>query len=400
MKETAEQVFEKDRQGYLPVFQRYPIVLERGEGAYVYDNTGKKYLDFLGGIAVNVLGHAYGPLVEAVAEQAGKLIHCSNLYYTQAQADAADKLVKLSGLGKAFFGNSGAEANEGAIKLARKYAHQFDPEKSQIITALDSFHGRTIATLTATGQPKYQEGFGPLPAGFDYVPYNDIHALEKLMSEKTCAVMLETIQGEGGVYTPKDDYLKQVRALCDKYHALLIFDEIQAGIGRSGKFFAYERYHVKPDIVTLAKGLAGGVPIGAFIATDEVAKAFHAGDHGTTFGGNPLACAAANVVLDTVPKEQFLAHVEEVGTYFKGKLEALQQSYPALMTEVRGVGLILGVQLTKPGRDIVNKCLERGAIINCTAGTVLRFIPPLIITKAQVDEVMGILDTVLSEEEG
>ena len=400
MKETAEQVFEKDRQGYLPVFQRYPIVLERGEGAYVYDNTGKKYLDFLGGIAVNVLGHAYGPLVEAVAEQAGRLIHCSNLYYTQAQADAADKLVKLSGLGKAFFGNSGAEANEGAIKLARKYAHQFDPEKSQIITALDSFHGRTIATLTATGQPKYQEGFGPLPAGFDYVPYNDIHALEKLMSEKTCAVMLETIQGEGGVYTPKDDYLKQVRALCDKYHALLIFDEIQAGIGRSGKFFAYERYHVKPDIVTLAKGLAGGVPIGAFIATDEVAKAFHAGDHGTTFGGNPLACAAANVVLDTVPKEQFLAHVEEVGTYFKGKLEALQQSYPALMTEVRGVGLILGVQLTKPGRDIVNKCLERGAIINCTAGTVLRFIPPLIITKAQVDEVMGILDTVLSEEEG
>ncbi|MBR0285199.1 MAG: acetylornithine transaminase [Selenomonadaceae bacterium] len=400
MKETAEQVFEKDRQGYLPVFQRYPIVLERGEGAYVYDNTGKKYLDFLGGIAVNVLGHAYGPLVEAVTEQAGKLIHCSNLYYTQAQADAADKLVKLSGLGKAFFGNSGAEANEGAIKLARKYAHQFDPEKSQIITALDSFHGRTIATLTATGQPKYQEGFGPLPAGFDYVPYNDIHALEKLMSEKTCAVMLETIQGEGGVYTPKDDYLKQVRALCDKYHALLIFDEIQAGIGRSGKFFAYERYHVKPDIVTLAKGLAGGVPIGAFIATDEVAKAFHAGDHGTTFGGNPLACAAANVVLDTVPKEQFLAHVEEVGTYFKGKLEALQQSYPALMTEVRGVGLILGVQLTKPGRDIVNKCLERGAIINCTAGTVLRFIPPLIITKAQVDEVVGILDTVLSEEEG
>lgn len=400
MKETAEQVFEKDRQGYLPVFQRYPIVLERGEGAYVYDNTGKKYLDFLGGIAVNVLGHAYGPLVEAVAEQAGKLIHCSNLYYTQAQADAADKLVKLSGLGKAFFGNSGAEANEGAIKLARKYAHQFDAEKSQIITALDSFHGRTIATLTATGQPKYQEGFGPLPAGFDYVPYNDIHALEKLMSEKTCAVMLETIQGEGGVYTPKDDYLKQVRALCDKYHALLIFDEIQAGIGRSGKFFAYERYHVKPDIVTLAKGLAGGVPIGAFIATDEVAKAFHAGDHGTTFGGNPLACAAANVVLDTVPKEQFLAHVEEVGTYFKGKLEALQQSYPALMTEVRGVGLILGVQLTKPGRDIVNKCLERGAIINCTAGTVLRFIPPLIITKAQVDEVVEILDTVLSEEEG
>ncbi len=395
MKETAQQIFDKDARDYLPVFNRYRIVLEHGEGAYVYDNTGKKYIDFLGGIAVNVLGHAYKPLVDAVAEQAGKLIHCSNLYYTQAQADAASKLVKLSGLGKAFFGNSGAEANEGAIKIARKYAHGIDPDKSQIITAWDSFHGRTIATLTATGQMKYQEGFGPLPDGFDYVPYNDIGELEKLMSDKTCAVMLETIQGEGGVHTPEGDYLKKVRALCDKHHALLIFDEIQAGIGRSGKFFAYEKYGVKPDIVTLAKGLAGGVPIGAFIVTDEVAKAFHAGDHGTTFGGNPLACAAANVVLDTVPQPEFLAHVEEVGGYFRQKLEALREKYPSLITEIRGTGLILGAQLTKPGRDIVNEVLEKGAIINCTAGTVLRFIPPLIITKEQVDEVVGILASVL-----
>lgn len=399
MKETDQIIFSEDKDNYLPVFNRYKIVLDHGNGVYAWDNNGKKYIDFLGGIAVNVLGHNYQPLVEAVAEQAGRMIHCSNLYYTQPQADAASKLVKLSGLGKAFFANSGAEANEGAIKIARKYAHGINPEKSQIITAWDSFHGRTIATLTATGQPHYHEGVGPLPEGFDYVHYNDIGELEAMMSDKTAAVMLETIQGEGGVHTPNGDYLKKVRELCDKYQALLIFDEIQAGIGRTGKFFAYEKYGVKPDIVTLAKGLAGGVPIGAFIVTDEVAAAFKPGDHGTTFGGNPLACAAANVVLDTVPKAEFLQQVEEVGSYFKGKLEVLMQKYPSLIKDVRGTGLILGAELSGPehGRDIVNGCLAKGAIINCTAGKVLRFIPPLIITKAQVDEVMDILDEVVSQ---
>ena len=274
MRETDQEIMAKDKAGYLPVFSRYEIVLDHGEGAYVWDHNGKKYLDFLGGIAVNVLGHNHPALVKAVSEQAGKMLHCSNLYYTQAQADAADKLAKLSGLedAKVFFGNSGAEANEGAIKLARKFTHQQDPEKSQIITAWMSFHGRTLATLTATGQPHYQEGVGPLPEGFDYVHYNDIAELEKMMSDKTCAVMLETIQGEGGVYTPNPGYLQQVRELCDKHGALLIFDEIQAGIGRSGKFFAYEKYGVKPDIVTLAKGLAGGVPIGAFIVTEKVGQ--------------------------------------------------------------------------------------------------------------------------------
>lgn len=399
MKETDQEIFAEDRENYLPVFNRYRIVLDHGDGAYVWDINGRKYLDFLGGIAVNVLGHHYGPLVEAISEQAGKLIHCSNLYYTQPQADAAAQLVRLSGLGKAFFANSGAEANEGAIKIARKYAHQIDPDKSQIITAWDSFHGRTIATLTATGQPHYHEGVGPLPAGFDYVHYNDADELATMMSDKTAAVMLETIQGEGGVYTPDPGYLQQVRALCDKYHALLIFDEIQAGIGRSGKFFAYEKYGVKPDIVTLAKGLAGGVPIGAFLTTDEVAQAFRPGDHGTTFGGNPLACAAANVVLNTVPKSEFLQHVETVGAYFKGKLEALKDKYPSMLVDVRGTGLILGAELSgsEHGRDIVNACLDKGAIINCTAGKVLRFIPPLIVTEEQVDEVADILDTVLAE---
>lgn len=398
MSETEQQIFEKDAKDYLPVFNRYKIVLDHGEGAYVWDITGKKYLDFLGGIAVNVLGHGYQPLVNAIAKQAERLIHVSNLYYTEPQANAATKLVALSGLGKAFFGNSGAEANEGAIKIARKYAHQIDPEKSQILTAWDSFHGRTIATLTATGQPKYQEGVGPLPAGFDYIRYNDIADLEAKISDKTAAVMLETIQGEGGVYTPEDNYLKKVRALCGTHHALLILDEIQAGIGRAGTFFAYEKYGVRPDIVTLAKGLAGGVPIGAFIVTDEVAKAFHAGDHGTTFGGNPLACAAANVVLDTVPKPEFLARVEVLGAYFKQKLKGLQKKYPAYVVDVRGTGLILGAELAsgEHGRDIVNACLEKGAIINCTAGKVLRFIPPLIITEAQIDEVVALVDEVIS----
>lgn len=394
---TDEQIFAKDERDYLPVFARYKIVLDHGDGVYVYDTQGKKYIDFLGGIAVNVLGHNHTELVKAVAEQAGRMIHCSNLYYTQTQADAAEKLVKLSGLGKVFFANSGAEANEGAIKVARKYAHSIHPDKSQIITALHSFHGRTIATLTATGQPKYQEGFGPLPAGFDYVPYNDIQALEDMMSGSTAAVMLEPIQGEGGVHVPDMEYLQKVRELCDKYNAVLIFDEIQSGIGRSGKFFAYEAFGVKPDVVTLAKGLAGGVPIGAFITTDKVAAALHAGDHGSTFGGNPLACAAANVVLDTVGNELFLASVAKKGQYMKSRLQELQAKFPSLVKEVRGMGLILGMEIAKPGRDIVNACLEKGAIINCTAGNVLRFVPPLIVTQEHIDEVCDILAEVLPE---
>lgn len=401
MRETDQEIMAKDKAGYLPVFSRYEIVLDHGEGAYVWDHNGKKYLDFLGGIAVNVLGHNHPALVKAVSEQAGKMLHCSNLYYTQAQADAADKLAKLSGLedAKVFFGNSGAEANEGAIKLARKFTHQQDPEKSQIITAWMSFHGRTLATLTATGQPHYQEGVGPLPEGFDYVHYNDIAALEKMMSDKTCAVMLETIQGEGGVYTPNSGYLQQVRELCDKHGALLIFDEIQAGIGRSGEFFAYDKYGVKPDIVTLAKGLAGGVPIGAFVARGEVARAMQPGDHGTTFGGNPLACAAANVVLDTVPQAEFLEHIRQVGSYFKQQLSSLQAKFPSLISQVRGEGLILGAELSRDdiGRDIVNECLSEGIIINCTVGKVLRFIPPLIIDEEQVDEVVKVLAKVLEK---
>lgn len=392
---TNEEIFAKDKSDYLPVFARYNIVLDHGDGPYVYDIKGKKYIDFLAGIAVNVVGHNYKPLVDAVSKQASKMIHCSNLYYTEVQVEAAEKLKKLSGMDKVFFGNSGAEANEGAIKLARKYATNIDPEKIQIISALHSFHGRTLATLTATGQDHYHHGFGPLPAGFDYVPYNDIQALEAKMSDKTCAVMLEAIQGEGGVHVPDPDYLPKVRALCDKYNAVLIFDEVQCGMGRTGTFFGCQQFGVKPDIVTLAKGLAGGVPIGAFMATDKVASAFHAGDHGSTFGGNPLACAAACVVLDALIDGNLMENAKEIGAYLQSKFEENKAKYPNLIKEVRGRGLILGMELTRPGREIANECLDYGAIINCTAGNVLRFVPPLNITKAHVDELISVLDKVL-----
>lgn len=392
---TNEEIFAKDKSDYLPVFARYNIVLDHGDGPYVYDTKGKKYIDFLAGIAVNVVGHNYKPLVDAVSQQASKMIHCSNLYYTEVQVEAAEKLKKLSGMDKVFFGNSGAEANEGAIKLARKYATNIDPEKIQIISALHSFHGRTLTTLTATGQDHYHHGFGPLPAGFDYVPYNDIQALEAKMSDKTCAVMLEAIQGEGGVHVPDPDYLPKVRALCDKYNAVLIFDEVQCGMGRTGTFFGCQQFGVKPDIVTLAKGLAGGVPIGAFMATDKVANAFHAGDHGSTFGGNPLACAAACVVLDALIDGNLMENAKEIGAYLQSKFEEYKAKYPNLIKEVRGRGLILGMELTRPGREIANECLDYGAIINCTAGNVLRFVPPLNITKAHVDELISVLDKVL-----
>lgn len=392
---TDEQIFAKDKDDYMPVFARYNIVLDHGDGPYLYDTNGKKYIDYLAGIAVNVVGHNYKPLVDAISRQAAKMIHCSNLYYTEVQVEAAEKLKKLSDMDKVFFGNSGAEANEGAIKLARKYATDIDPEKIQIISALHSFHGRTIATLTATGQDHYHHGFGPLPEGFDYVPFNDIEALEAKMSNKTCAVMLEAIQGEGGVHVPDKDYLPKVRALCDKYNAVLIFDEVQCGMGRTGTFFGCQQFGVKPDIVTLAKGLAGGVPIGAFLATDKVARAFHPGDHGSTFGGNPLACAAACVVLDALTKDNLMKNAVEVGAYLKEKFNAYKEKYPTLIKDVRGRGLILGMELSRPGREIANECLDYGAIINCTAGNVLRFVPPLNITKTHVDELIAILDKVL-----
>lgn len=380
---------------YMPVFNRYPLVLDHGQGCYVYDADGRKYLDFLAGIAVNILGHAHPKLVEAISQQAGKLIHCSNLYYTSVQARLIERLAKSSGMDRVFLANSGAEGNEGAIKLARKYAKKISPDKVEIITATHSFHGRTLATLMATAQPKYQQGFEPLPQGFSYVPYNDIQALADKISTKTCAVMLEPIQGEGGIHVPDEQYLAAVRELCDRNGALLIFDEIQCGMARTGQMFGYQLFNVKPDIVTLAKGLGGGIPIGAFLAVEQVAAAFSPGDHGSTFGGNPLACAAANAVFDVIEQENLLAHVQEVSSYFMTKLELMQTKYPKLIQEVRGKGLMVGIELTVPGKDIVTGCLERGLIINCTANTVLRLVPPLIVEKQQIDEMLTVLDSVL-----
>ena len=392
-----QQVIEQDKKYFMPVFSRYSLVLSHGEGPYVFDTDGKKYIDFLAGIAVNVLGHAHPALVKAVCEQAGRLIHCSNLYYTEPQVLLIEKIAQLSGLDKIFISNSGAEANEGAMKLARKYGKLTSPDKFEIVTAEHSFHGRTLATLTATGQPKYQEGYEPLPGGFRYVPFNDKKALAAVVSDKTCAIMIEPIQGEGGIHVPLDGYLQYARELCDKHGALLIFDEIQSGMGRTGTFLACQGYGVKPDIVTLAKGLAGGVPIGAFMATDKVAAAFSPGDHGSTFGGNPLACAAALAVLEVIEKEKLMANSVAMGAYLKNKLEGLKQKYPALIKDVRGKGLMMGAELTRPGREVVDRCMTQGAIINCTAGNVLRFVPPLDIKPEHVDEVITVLDNVLEK---
>ena len=389
-------IYDRDARHYLPVFKRYPLILDHGDGVYLYDSEGRRYLDFLAGIAVNVLGHAYPPLVAAIAAQAARLIHCSNLYYTAAQAEAAERLTALSGLDKAFFANSGAEANEGAIKLARKYGYRRDPRKTTIITATASFHGRTLATLTATGQPKYREGFGPLPEGFRYVPYGDGDALAAAMDGNTCAVLLETVQGEGGVHVPTRDYLGRVRQLCDAHGALLILDEIQSGVGRCGSFFAYEAFGIRPDIVTLAKGLGGGVPIGAFCATDAAAAAFTVGDHGTTFGGNPLACAAANIVMDTIAAPDFLHHVRVMGDYLRAGLDRLRAAYPQHVRDVRGLGLMQGLELHHDGRAVVDACLHEGLIINCTAGNVLRFVPPLIIEREHIDTLITTLHAVLA----
>lgn len=395
---NKQDVFAIDKAHYMPVFARYPMVISHGEGAYVTDTDGNRYLDFFAGIAVNALGHAHPNLVKAVSEQAAKVIHCSNLYYTEVQAQLIEKLAALSGLDKVFLANSGAEANEGALKLARKYGKTIADDKYEIITANHCFHGRTLMTLTATAQPKYQAGYEPLPQGFTYIDYNDIAALENAISDKTCAVVLEPIQGEGGVNVPADDYLQKVRALCDKYGALLIFDEVQTGIGRTGKMFAYEHFGIKPDIVTLAKGLAGGVPIGAFLATDKVASAFHPGDHGSTFGGNPLACAASKAVLDTILEDDLLDNVTEVGAYLMDAIRALGEKYPTIIRSVRGKGFMVGIELTREGREIVQACLDAKLIINCTAGNVLRLVPSLTIGKQQVDEMITILDAVLAKQ--
>ena len=376
-------------------YARPPISIVRGQGCKVYDAEGREYLDFVAGIAVNALGHDHPDLVTAIEQQARHLLHASNLYYSEPQVQLAQQLVELSFGQKVFFCNSGAEANEAAIKLARKYAtEKFGPERYEIITMHNSFHGRTLATLAATGQAKAHQGFAPLPEGFSYANLNDLKSVKSLITERTAAVIVEPIQGEGGVIVANQDFMQQLRALCSERQILLIFDEIQTGIGRTGTMFAYEQYGIHPDVMTLAKGLGGGVPIGACVATDMVAQAFGPGSHGSTFGGNPLACAASLAVIRVVLGSQLLDKIQTVGSYLKKGLEELKNRVP-LIKEVRGKGLLQGIELSIDGKPVVQDCLTRKVLINCTAERVLRFIPPLIISRKDVDQLLKVLSDVL-----
>jgi predicted acetylornithine/succinylornithine family transaminase len=376
-------------------YKRFPIVLVKGSGVKVWDVNGKEYLDFVAGIAVCNLGHSHPQVIAAVKEQLENLTHVSNLYYTEPQAQLARLLVENSFADKVFFCNSGAEANEAAIKLARKYAHEnMGPDKFELITMKDSFHGRTMATITATGQEKFQFGFTPLLEGFTYVPFNDLQALEARISNKTCGIMLEPIQGEGGVNIPDDNYLVSVREICDRHGILLIVDEVQTGMGRTGKLFAYEYSGIKPDIMTLAKALGNGFPIGAMLATDKIAKAFVPGNHASTFGGSPLAMAAANATVKTMLHESILEHCREMGDYFLLQLKNLQQKHK-IIKEARGKGLMLAAQLNIESGDIVNQCLQRGLLIASAGSKTLRFVPPLIITTQDIDQAIKVLDEVM-----
>jgi len=377
-------------------YKRYPMILSRGEGCRVWDLEGKEYLDCVAGIAVCSLGHSHPKVVEAIRKQAGILTHVSNLYYTEAQGLLAERLVQASFAGKVFFCNSGAEANEAAIKLARKYGNEVLGGKNEIITMEGSFHGRTLATITATGQAKFQAGFEPLPAGFRYVPYNDLSALEAAVDGKTCAVLVEPVQAEGGVRVPDPGYLKGVREICDRKGILLILDEVQTGMGRTGTFLAHEAEGITPDIATLAKALGNGFPVGAMLATDRAAAAFAPGNHASTFGGNLLAMAAGLAVVSVLLDEGLLVRAAEAGRYFIEKLRALKEKH-ASIRDVRGKGLLLGVEMDREVAGILTRCSEKGLLV-ATAGThVVRFVPPLVITAAEIDRAVEILDGVLEE---
>lgn len=389
-------IIEETEKYYLPVFGRYPMVMELGQGCCVWDNEGNEYVDAFAGIAVNSLGYNHPVLVKAISEQAAKLMHCSNLYYTEIQAKALRVVAEATGMDRIFFANCGAEGNEGAMKLARKYGVSKAPTKYKIISADESFHGRTFDTLAATGHDYYHVGYGPLSPGHVLVPYGDIKALEAQMDDDVCAVLLEPIQGEGGVHVPPDEYLQQVRALCDKHDALLIFDEVQTGVARTGKWFAYMHSGVKPDILTFAKGIGGGFPVAGFAVPERLAHVFKPGDHGGTFGGNPLACAAVYATLTTIKSEGLVDKVAEKGEYFKNELRKLQEKYPDKVTDVRGCGLMLGMEVAGEGKPIVESCLANNVIVNCTAGNVIRIVPPLIISKEEIDIVVAALDKALA----
>ncbi|MDX9871260.1 MAG: acetylornithine transaminase [Clostridia bacterium] len=378
-------------------YGRHDFALVRGQGSYVWDADGNKYLDMVAGIAVNNVGHCHPKVVDAITAQAGIFLHCSNLYWIEPQVKLAKMLTEYSFADKVFFCNSGAEANEAAIKLARKRFHlKYGPGRAEIITALNSFHGRTLAALTATGQEKYQKGFEPLAPGFTYVPFNDLKALQEAVTPRTCAIMLEPLQGEGGVNVPDEGYFAGVRRLCDEHDLLLILDEVQTGLGRTGKLFAYEHYGIKPDIMALAKGLGGGVPIGACLAGGECAEIFKPGDHAATFGGNPLATAAGLATLSVIIDEKLSEQAAQKGEYIKEKVAALQEKYPVI-SDIRGQGLLIGIALDTEAKAIQAKCQEKGMLINCMQNNVLRLVPPLNISYEDLDKGIGIIAEALAE---
>jgi len=374
-------------------YPRLSRVITKGQGCYCFDADGNKILDMFPGWAVSAIGHCHPKVVAAIRKQAGELLHIDNTFYSEPQGKLAKLLSERAFGGKCFFCNSGAEANEAALKLARLHT---SPEKYKFITCEGSFHGRTFATMTATAQPKHHEGLLPLLPGFIYVPFNDIGALESAFSDEVAAVMVEPIQGEGGINVAAEEYLQTIRRLCDENGAVMILDEVQTGIGRTGKWFAYQYFDVEPDIMTMAKALGGGVAIGAMMARTEVAKSLVPGKHATTFGGNALGCAASIAVIEAIEEENLLENAVQLGEYTKDKLEQLKQKH-FIIDSVRGIGLMLGVQLTSSGTEIADKCLDAGLRINCTQNTVLRFMPPMIATRSQIDQAIDILDTVLVE---
>ncbi|MHC4882333.1 MAG: acetylornithine/succinylornithine family transaminase [Planctomycetota bacterium] len=376
-------------------YGRLPKVITKGLNNKMWDLDGNEILDMFPGWAVSGIGHCHPKVVQAVQKQAAELLHMDNTFYTLQQGQLAEMLSERGFGGKSFFCNSGAEANEAALKLARKHTPR---EKYKFITTEKSFHGRTFATVTATGQPKYHDGFLPLPVGFVYVPYNDIDALQEAFDDEVAAVMIEPIQGEGGVHEATAEYMQTIRDLCDEHGALMILDEVQTGMGRTGRWFGYQHYEVTPDIITLAKSLGGGLAIGAMMARPEIAASLVPGTHASTFGGNPLACAAGIAVIEAIEQEGLIDNTNKMGQYAREKLEQLKQAYPVI-DHIRGKGLMLGIQLTLPGSTIVSRCLKKGLRINCTQETVLRFMPSMTVTREEIDNAVSVLDEALNEEE-
>lgn len=395
----THEIMELNDRHVMHTYGRLKVAFVKGEGSRLWDTEGRSYLDFVTGLAVNSLGHGHPRIKAAINEAAETLLHTSNLYYIPVQAELAARLFALTGYDRAFFANSGAEANEAAIKLARRYHYKKvgRSERYEIITAHDSFHGRTLATVAATAQPKYHAGFEPLPEGFRYVPLNDLDALGEAVNERTAAIMLEPIQGEGGINPCTPEYLAGVRELCDREGILLIFDEVQTGVGRTGRFLAAEHFGVKADITTLAKALGAGVPIGATLATEEAASGFEPGSHASTFGGNYLAARAGLAVLTALDEDGLLEAGARAGERLRSGLEALVEKYPAVGAEVRGKGLMLGVELRAGGKEMLSRCMERGLLVNVIAERVLRLLPPLTVHDDEIDEALKVLDEVFKE---